>query len=432
MTTLPIRLYGLLDCNSFFVSCEKLFRPDLAHKAVVVLSNNDGCVISRSSAAKQLEIPMGEAFYKIRHLAEQGRVHVFSSNFKLYGDISSRVMRVLNRWTPNIEVYSIDEAFLDLTGSGLDSERRIDFMYDITEQVQRWTGIPVSIGLGTTMTLAKVANDVGKKCGGHCDLTDNEVRNDVLPTLPVGDIWGVGRKLAPKLERLGIKTASDLASLDPLWVRKHFSITQEQLVRELNGEHCLDINTMPAPRKSIQVSRSFHDATDNYETLSEAVSTFAAKASEKARSEGTVASGVYVHINTSRFRDAYYSAGVATGFDVPTSNTPTVIHAALDLLKQIYRPNELYKKASVILLELQDAAKVKSQGTLFSIDGTSPELRERNRRLMQSLDAVNQTLGKGTLFFGSQGTDNGWHGASEHRSPSYLMSWESLPIAKAK
>ncbi|MDR3110556.1 MAG: hypothetical protein LBU65_12865, partial [Planctomycetaceae bacterium] len=177
MTTLPIRLYGLLDCNSFFVSCEKLFRPDLAHKAVAVLSNNDGCVVSRSPEAKKLGIPMGEPFYKIRRLAEQGRVHVFSSNFKLYGGISSRVMRVLNRWTPDIEVYSIDEAFLDLTGSGLDAERRIDFMYDITEQVRRWTGIPVSIGLGTTMTLAKVANDVGKKCGGHCDLTDSEIRN---------------------------------------------------------------------------------------------------------------------------------------------------------------------------------------------------------------------------------------------------------------
>ncbi|MCL2745451.1 MAG: Y-family DNA polymerase [Planctomycetaceae bacterium] len=433
MSILPFRLYGLLDCNSFFASCEKLFRPDLANKPVVVLSNNDGVVVARSLEAKKIGIPMGAAFFKIKHLLNAGKVHVFSSNFRLYGDISNRIMRLLQRWTPDIEVYSIDEAFMDLTGLGLNSERRIDFMYDITEQIKKWTGIPVSIGLGTTMTLAKVANDAAKKFGSCCDITDNEVREEILAKLPVGDVWGVGRKLKPKFERHSINTAADLAAVDPLWVRKNFSIVQEQLVRELNGEHCLDIHTAPAARKSIQVSRSFHDAVEDFQTLSESVASFAAKACEEARQDGTVASGVYVHVNTSRFRDSYYSAGSAIGFDCPTSHTPTVIHKALELLRQLFQPNQLYKRASVILLELRDAESVLSQGILFDTD-TTRESKQRSRKLMQAVDNINSTFGKRSVVFGSQGIDREANAVSakHYCSPSYTSSWDSLPVAKAK
>jgi DNA polymerase V len=220
--------------------------------------------------------------------------------------------------------------------------------------------------------------------------------------------------------------------MNPLVIRREFSVTQEQLVRELNGEHCLDITGVPAPRKNIQVSRSFHDATDNYQTLSEAVSTFAAKACEKARAEGTVASAVYVHLNTSRFLGGYISEGLAHGFDIPTSHTPTVIRAALRLCRNLYRPNQFYKKASVMLLDLRDAAAVKSQGLLFRFTDQTPEEQERENRLMESIDQINRVLGKDTLFFGSQGTQRGWHGASEHRSPGYTVNWKEIPVVRAK
>jgi DNA polymerase V len=257
------RLYGLLDCNAFFASCEKLFRPDLKDKAVVVLSNNDGVVVARSPEAKQLGIPMGEPYFKIKRLDESGQVIVFSSNFRLYGDMSNRVMKTLQRWTPNVEVYSIDEAFLDFTGLDIDVNSIDSLLQEITTTVKKWTGIPVSLGLAPTMTLAKVANDLAKKRNGTCSLLDQETRAFALAGMEVGDVWGIGRRLAPKMLRLGIKTAKDLAALDPVWVRKQFTIVQEQLVRELNGERCLDITTIPTPRKNIQVSRSFGEATDD-------------------------------------------------------------------------------------------------------------------------------------------------------------------------
>jgi len=429
-----LRLYGLLDCNSFFVSCEKLFRPDLKDKAVVVLSNNDGVVVSRSPEAKRLGIPMGEAYFKIKRLAEQGQVIVFSSNYRLYGDMSNRVMKTLQRWTPNVEVYSIDEAFLDFSGLGIERDAIDSFLHEITSTVKKWTGIPVSLGLGPTMTLAKVANDLAKKRTGTCVLLDPAIRDQALADLEIGDVWGIGRHLAPKMFRLGFRTAKDLASVDPLWIRKQFSVVQEQLVRELNGECCLDLTTIPTPRKNIQVSRSFSEATNDYQVLAEAVSTFAAKACEKARMEGTVASAVYVHLNTSWYRekDSFVSEGKTRGFHVPTSSTPEIIRTALALLRETYREGPLYKKASVMLLNLHDAEAVRSQGLLFDSDTQSPEVRKRDDRLMESVDRINRLLGKGTLFFSSQGIDQKWRGASEHCSPNYTLHFTELPVVKAK
>ena len=428
------RLYGLLDCNSFFVSCEKLFRPDLKDKAVVVLSNNDGVVVSRSPEAKRLGIPMGEAYFKIKRLVEQGQIIVFSSNYRLYGDMSNRVMKTLQRWTPNVEVYSIDEAFLDFSGLGIESNSVDSFLHEIISTVRKWTGIPVSLGLGSTMTLAKVANDLAKKKNGTCALLDPAMREQALAELEIGDVWGIGRRLAPKMFRLGFRTAKDLASVDPLWMRKQFSVVQEQLVRELNGECCLDLTTIPVPRKNIQVSRSFSEATNDYRSLAEAVSTFAAKACEKARSEGTVASAVYVHLNTSWYKekDSFVSEGKTRGLNVPTSNTPEIIRTALALLRETYREGPLYKKASVMLLNLQDAKAVRSQGALFDLDDKKPEDRKRDDQLMESVDRINRHFGKGTLFFSSQGTDQKWRGASEHCSPNYTLHFTDLPVAKAK
>ncbi len=361
-------LFALLDCNSFFASCEKLFRPDLKNRAVVVLSNNDGVVVARSPEAKPL-VPMGEPFFKIKHLAECGQIVVFSSNYRLYADMSNRVMRTLRQWTPHVEIYSIDEAFLDL--SGVVAENALDsFLQKIRSTVTKNTGIPVSLGVGPTMTLAKVANDLAKKRGGICVLVDAKVRAKALAEIEIQDVWGVGRRLAPKMRKLGIRTAGQLAALDPLFARKHFSVVQEQLVRELNGERCHDLTTVPAARKSIQVSRSFAEATNDFRAISEAVATFAAKACEKARAEGTVASAIYLHINTSWHKEnaTYVSDGKTRGFDVPTANSPEVIRAALNSLREIYRDGLLYKKASVTLLDLQNAKAVKSQGFLFAMD----------------------------------------------------------------
>lgn len=432
MTLLPMRLYGLVDCNSFFASCEKLFRPDLADKAVVVLSNNDGVIVSRSPEAKKLGIPMGEPYYKIKRLAESGQVKVFSSNYRLYGDLSHRVMRLLHEWTPFVEVYSIDEAFLNFTGLGHDRASIDALLDEIVTTIKKGVGIPVSIGLGSTMTLSKVANDIAKKRNGICNLLDPADRRAALADLPIGDVWGIGRRLAPRMIKLGIRTVRDLAELDPLRVRREFSVVRERLVRELNGECCIDLAEVQPPRKSIQVSRSFHDATDDVLVLTEAVSTFAARACEKARSEGTVASAVSVHLNTSYHSGNYVSDGCTRTFALPTAHTPDVIRTVRDMLRSIYRQGPMYKKASVMLLDMKDAGAVRSRKLLFDPDDKSAEDRNREDRLMVSLDRVNATFGKGSLFFGSQGTERSWQGASDHCSPDYTGNWGEIPVVKAK
>ena len=249
MTRQP-RLYGLLDCNAFFVSCEKLFRPDLNGKPVVVLSNNDGVVVSRSAEAKKLGIPMGEPYYKIKRLAESGQVIVFSSNYRLYGDMSNRVMKTLQQWTPHIEIYSIDEAFLDLTNYSGSIEL---LMNEIVSTVTKWTGIPVSLGVGATMTLAKVANDLAKKGNGTCALLDPLIREQALGEMEIGEVWGIGRRLAPRLHRLGFRTAKDFAAADPLWVRKHFSIVSGQQTFHLS----------PAQHRLNSPGKAYHRGVQN-------------------------------------------------------------------------------------------------------------------------------------------------------------------------
>lgn len=370
MKSKPTRIFGLLDCNSFFASCEKLFRPDLKNRPVVVLSNNDGCVVARAPEAKELGIPMGEPYFKIKYISDRNRVHIFSSNFRLYGDISSRIMRMLYRWTPAVEVYSIDEAFLDFTGLGYDSEGepRHDSIEalarEIIATINKWIGIPVSIGIGPSKALSKVANDIAKKSGGGCFLLEPKKRMEALAQLEIGDLWGIGRRLAPKMRKLGIRNAKQFAELDPRWVRKSFSIVQEQLLRELNGENCIDFETVASAKKSIQVSRSFHNASEDFTIISEAIASFAARAAEKA---------------------------------------------------------------GVVLLDLRNAKAAKAQGTLFPLDDKTPE-----KRLIQSMDRINEIMGRGSLFFGAQGVDRDWKGASDHCSPAYTGFWSQLPIAKAK
>jgi len=426
-------MLALIDCNSFFVSCEKVFRPDLAGKAVVVLSNNDGVVVARSPEAKALGIAMGEAAFNIRRLVESGAVKVFSSNFRLYSDLSWRVMKTLEQWTPDIEVYSVDEAFLDFSGVRVDDPTLLG--REIIATVRQWTGIPVSIGFAPTKTLCKVANEIAKSRGlGICTLMDDDACKDALITFDVADVWGVGRRLIPKFQRLGLRTAYDLSQVDPLWMRKNFSVVQEKTVRELCGEPCFARDDAPEPKKSIQVSRSFGDTTDRLKDLEEAVATFAARAAEKARSQGSVASAVYVHINTSWFkkgRDDYYSQGVMTVFPVPTDSSMEIIEAALDTLRKVYKPGRQYKKATVILHELKDAEAVRSQGLLFEKnEERNAERRTTERQLMNTLDRINRQHGKGAVFFGAEGIRKDWRPHQDAVSPCYTTCLSELPTTR--
>jgi DNA polymerase V len=376
---------------------------------------------------------MGEAAFKIKRFVDSGAVKVFSSNYRLYSDMSWRVMKTLEQWTPNIEVYSVDEAFLDLDGTRVDNP--VALGREIITTIKQWTGIPVSIGFAPTKTLCKVANETAKSKGtGICSLVDENARIAALKQFEIGEVWGVGRRLTPRFQRLGLKTAYDLSQVEPQWIRKNFSIVQEQTVRELCGEPCFELDDAPEPKKSIQVSRSFGEATERLEDLEEAVATFAARAAEKARAQGSVASAIYVHINTSWYKKdnaGYYSQGMMTGFRVPTASTMEIIGVALDSLRKIYKPNRQYKKATVILHELRNADAVQSQGFLFEKnEDRNADRRAMERKMMETLDRINHQHGKGTLFFGAEGIKKDWRSRQDVVSPCYTTCLNELPVVR--
>ena len=444
-----MKIFGLLDCNSFFASCEKVFHPAWEKRPVVVLSNNDGCVVARSPEAKPF-IAMGAPYFQIKKIAEVHGVIVRSSNFSLYGDMSRRVMLTLTQWTPEIEIYSIDEAFLDLTSRFHDTpiwdasfEKRLaQLASEMVETVPRWTGIPVALGIGPTKTLAKLANKIAKgRSDRYCSVLGEERRVEALRTFDVGDVWGVGRRLLPKFRRLGIKTALDLARLDPFYVRSEFSITQERTVRELRGEICFDAESTPEPRQNIRVSRSFGDMVSKLSELESAVASFAAKGAERLRRQGSVASGVRVQLDTNRFRTdlAQNHDALLAGFSRPTDSTPEIIETALTALRQLYRPDFLYKRAMIQLFGLLDAETAASVRYLFdpdpdaeSANGRNEEKRAAEKRLMKTVDALNATLGAGRLFFAAEGIAPAWRPNAQFVSPSYTTNWSEIPVVKAK
>ncbi|MDR2642261.1 MAG: Y-family DNA polymerase [Planctomycetaceae bacterium] len=426
-------MFALVDCNSFFASCERLFRPDLIGKPVVVLSNNDGVVVARSKEAKQLGIAMGEPFFRIKQLAQQKRLFVFSSNFTLYSDLSRRVMHTLENFCPVVEIYSIDEAFLDLSGMAINDLN--EFGHSIAATVYRWTGIPVSVGIAATKTLAKVANEITKNAGMavYC-LQDDAERIKALQKFDIGDVWGIGRRLVVSFRRLGLRSAYELSLVDPMWIRKNYSIVQEKTVRELCGETCFEVD-VPQSRKSIQVSRSFGETISRFDELEEATVAFAIRAAENARADGTVASAVYVHVNTNRFKknkEDYYSNGIAISFVKPTSNTMEIIAAVRNGLKRIFVPRMQYKKATVILLNLIDMKLADSQKFLFDKNESySQERRETENRLMNSLDEINRKFGRRTVFFGVEGIHQpAWRAHRNMISPCYTTDINDLPVAK--
>ncbi len=417
--------YGLVDCNNFYASCERLFRPELKGRPVVVLSNNDGCVISRSSEAKALDIPMGAPAYQWEHVFRKQGVAVFSSNYALYGDLSNRVMSVLADMAPRVEQYSIDEAFLDL--SGLPDAMAL--CREMRERVVRHTGIPVSIGLARTKTLAKLAAHRAKRdvaCGGVFDWDAAPDQQALLRGAAVGDVWGVGRRCAARLAaRGGVRTALDFTRLPGEWVRKELTIVGLQTQMELKGISCLPLVDAPAARRSVLCSRSFGELIEEKEHLREAVSDFATRAAEKLRVGGLLASAVQTFVLTPRHRtELPQHQGQAVGtLPGPTDFTPDIVHAALCGLDEAFAPGFAYQKAGVILLGLSSAS-----GRQASLLDLPPEERERRRALMRVLDGVNRRHGRGTLRLASAAApDRPWHMRQRRRSPRYTTCWDELP-----
>jgi DNA polymerase V len=412
---------ALVDCNNFYASCERVFQPGLRGRPVVVLSNNDGCVIARSNEAKAIGIAMGEVWHICKKRVDTEGVIVRSSNYTLYGDMSARVMRTVAGFAPDLEIYSIDEAFLGLSGF----ERRLESHgLALRRTVQQWTGIPVSVGIAPTKTLAKVANRRAKKDpakGGVFLLMDDAAIDAELAAMELTDLWGVARRLAARLTALGIGTPLALKRADPRFIRERFNVVLERLMLELRGVPCISLEEAPPDRKSIMASRSFGRTVETRAELEEAVATYTSRAAEKLRGQGLAANRVVVFAHTNRFRpdDPQYGAERTVSLPVATADTGRLIAAANRGLGAVYRPGYRYKKAGIMLLDLVPAAKV--QGSLFD----APDTQLSTAR-MRAVDALNRRFGRDTVTFAASGGRRAWKLKSEFLSPRFTTSWDEL------
>lgn len=415
-------MYALVDCNNFYASCERVFNPALLGKPMVVLSNNDGCVIARSNEAKALGIKMGVPAYQISKLiAEQG-VKVFSSNYSLYGDMSNRVMQTLSGFVPQMEIYSIDEAFLNLHGFNL--IKIDDYVVKIRSTTVRNTGIPVSIGVSTTKTLAKVANHYAKKYpkyGGVCFIDTDEKREKALKLFDVAEVWGIGRQHEKMLRRLGVNTAHDFVRLPEQWVRSNMSVVGVRTQQELMGIPCIDLIHDNLPKQSICTSRSFSEMQTDFGTLSEAVASFAASCATKLRKQGSYAEIITVFIRTNFFRDdmPQHSSSLSMAMPVPTNSNMEIVGYANKCLQRIFKEGCSYKKAGVILGGISSDKSL--QTSLFDqVD------RDKHKRAMVSMDSINMRYGKSTVKLAAEGTGRRWKLKQEQLSPQYTTSWNDI------
>lgn len=413
-------VFALIDCNSFYASCERVFRPDLARTPIVVLSNNDGCVIARSYDAKPF-IKMGEPYFQIKHKLKQHGIVPFSSNYALYGDMSERVMTLIESMVPAVEIYSIDEAFADLTGvDGLDALGR-----QIRARVLRCTGIPVGVGIANTKTLAKLANHTAKRLqaqtGGVVNITDPVKRDWVLRNTDVAEVWGVGRKMKLHLNALGIKSAMDLANADPWTLRKKFSVVVEKTARELSGMSCLELDEPDPPKQEICCSRMFGKRLTELAPIKEAVATYMMRASEKLRAQKSLCKKVRVCIRTGMFNpeEVKYANGVVVDMPYPTDDVRLLTQAAVGALDRIFRPGFKYSKAEVMLLNLCQPGEYTDD--LFS---TSQPVEVT--RVMTVLDEINGRWGRGTLRSASVPVDPDWSMRREMMSQSYTTRLDQL------
>lgn len=424
------RVYALCDANSFYASCEKVFRPDLRDKPVVVLSNNDGCVIAQSKEAKAvLELWMCRPWFEVEEQARKHGVVAFSSNYELYANMSNRFMTTLRHFAPRQEVYSIDESFLDLTGVKLNL---VPYGREIKDTVMQWTGLPICVGFGSTKTLAKLANHCAKKqphMNGVCDFTSMSQAelDNLMQALPVSKVWGIGGKLEAKLNKLGVHDVLRLKRADPKRIRDEFGVLLERTIKELNGESWLELDETLPEAKQVMSSRSFGTRVNTLAELEEAVSFHASNASARLRKQGLYANAVYVFIQNSPFDKAeYYGASLVVPLPAPTDNSMQITRAALWALKRIYKNDIYYQKAGVMLMEL-----VPAQGQQTDLFGFTLGDDKANS-LMSTIDAINQKYAKGTIKLAAEGVHKQWAMKRELKSPNYTGSWNELPLAYDK
>jgi DNA polymerase V len=417
---------ALVDCNNFYASCERVFNPRLEGQPVVVLSNNDGCVVARSNEAKALGIGMGVPEFQIRPLLRRHRVQVLSSNYALYGDMSQRVMETLEQFCPDLEIYSIDEAFLGF--SGFTSRNLTDYGRMIRSTVKRWTGIPVSVGIAETKTLAKVANRIAKRTpdtGGVFDLLACPDRDTLLSRVPVEEVWGIGSNHATFLRAHGILTAFQLRQANDQFIRKHMGVVGLRVVKELRGVSCLELDQCPAPKQGITCSRAFGKSVTTLAELEEAVSSYVERAAEKLRTERLAVTTMTVFLKTNEFKDTpQYRNALTMRLSVATDTTHDLIRAALQGIRNMYRDGYQYKKAGVMFMGLVSNSQV--QTDLFDHQN-----RLRSKQLMAALDTINGRWGTGTLHYASSGIEKVWKTQFHQRSPAYTTDWDALPIVTA-
>jgi DNA polymerase V len=434
-------MFVLVDCNNFYASCERVFDPRLEGKPVVVLSNNDGCIVARSNEAKALNIDMGLPYFKIKDILTKHSVAVLSSNYSLYGDMSSRIMRILSGYTDQIEIYSIDEAFLELPNWS--AKELYEFGLEIKASIQKQTGIPVSIGIAPTKTLAKIANELVKKdnkrdlienqtsrFGGVLVLGENRTQpqmDQFLNSLDVNEVWGVGRKYSKKLKSYNISTALDLKNTDLTWIQKQTNTLGRQMVQELRGEIQFKLDQNPQPKKSIISSRSFGEPIKTIEEIQEAVSYHASSIAHKLRKQNSLCSHITVFVINNRFqRETYYFGIDSIVTPSPTSYTPDIIKYSMAILTRIFKPNIKYKKCGVIANSIINENQDQSEQDLFSKPESNTKSKLQKTRIMQSFDKINAKYGRNSVKMAILGTSKKWEAKSTHRSQRYTTTWTEL------
>lgn len=435
-------VFALCDVNSMYASCEQLFDPKLRGKPVVVLSNGDGCVVARSAEAKALGIPMGEPWFKLAEAAQANGVHALSSNYALYASMSDRIVNVLRQFSPDLEVYSIDESFLRLDGFAGRQEQDPGFYTSygerIRQRVLQWVGLPTCVGIGSTKTLAKFANHMAKKdaarYAGVCSFVGmpSEDLSALMASQPVGEVWGIGRKLSEQLQAAGIKTVEDLRRARPEWVRNTFSVVVERTVRELNGVSCLDLDEVASAKKQIISSRSFSQKVYELADLREAVSMYVGIACEKLRAQGSAAGAltVYIRNNPHSKSEAPYAKSLTCPLAAPSSDTRVFTAVAFELLERIYRKGPGYRKAGVMLSDIGDATQ--EQLSLFGITEQDEASRIKNGKLMATLDTLQSKFGRGVIGVSNVRVENRvWSNRRDRLSPAYTTRWADLPRVKA-
>ena len=414
------RSFALVDCNNFYVSCERIFNPKLIGRPIVVLSNNDGCIITRSAEAKALGIKMGEPYFKAKKIIQKNNVKVFSSNYALYGDISQRVMETLSSFSPEVEIYSIDEAFLGF--NGFKNYELNTYCRHMREKIKKWVGIPVSIGLSGTKTLAKMANHLAKKnpnYQGVCILKNKISIEKALREMEINDVWGIGNRSSTFLKIYNVKTAKDFTLLDRQWIRKNMGVVGERIYFELQGISCLDLDLIPSNKKSCCVSRSFSNPVEKLNDLEEAISNYGTRVAEKIRNEKLVTQSMSVFVLTNHFnkREKQYSNSIKLQLPFPTNDSIKIVKRALEGLRQIYRDGYRYKKAGIILYELNKASQIRG---LLDID------RDQSDSVMRTIDQINYRHGNSTIKLASEGVEKKWEMKRERVSPCYTTRFDEL------